>query len=199
MILKESLIPSVLLFLFSVTAVASGYENMKTVDNLREAVIGETTASAKYAAYAKKARDEGHDKIALLFEAASKSENIHAANHLAALEQFGVQFDAQPKAFDVKSTRENLQDAIEGESYEIATMYPEFLKTADQEKMNVAMLSLNYAYQTEKKHKVFYQNALDQLAAGNERSLSGTYSVCSTCGNTYDGVAPKRCTGTPRD
>lgn len=192
--LKKSYIAVALLFLFAVSAIAgSGIESVKTVDNLKEAVIGETAASAKYAAYAQKARQEGFGRIALLFEATSKSESIHAGNHIAALEQLGVEFKAKPKDFEVKSTRENLQDAINGESYEVATMYPEFLKTADGENINIAKISFGYAYQTEKKHKVLYQNALEQLDAGKEQTLSTTYSVCSTCGNTYDGVAPKRC------
>ena len=64
--------------------------------NLQAAFTGETTASAKYAAFGQQARKEGHANIALLFEAASKAEAIHAANHKAALEQLGE------KAPDVK-------------------------------------------------------------------------------------------------
>ncbi len=173
----------------------------ETVQNLKDALIGETTASAKYAAYAEQAKKEGHSRIALLFEAASKSENIHAGNHRAALEQLGEKVEKITPKFEVKSTKENLMDAIKGESYEVATMYPDFIKTASKGKVNIAMLSFNYAYQTEKKHKVMYQNALDKLSSGKTDNLPVKYMVCTTCGNTYDGEAPARCgiSMTPRE
>ncbi|MDP4175331.1 MAG: ferritin family protein [Bacteroidota bacterium] len=173
----------------------------KTIDNLKEAFKGESTASAKYAAYAKKAKQEGHNNIALLFEAASKSESIHANNHKAALQELGVKTDKVDPKFDVKSTKDNLQDAINGESYEVSTMYPEFLKTANDANVNIATISFNYAFQTEKKHKELYKNALNQLNNSNENSLAKQYSVCTTCGNTYDGPAPNRCgiSMTPKD
>jgi rubrerythrin len=166
---------------------------VKTIENLKAAITGETTASAKYAAYAEKAKQEGYTNIALLFEAASKSENIHAGNHIAALEQLGETMGKVTPEFTVKSTKENLEDAINGESYEVATMYPEFIKTANDGKVNIALISFNYAYQTEKKHKDFYKEALDKLNNNQEKSLPATYYVCSTCGNTYAGTAPKRC------
>ncbi len=172
-----------------------------TIKNIKAAITGETTASAKYSAYAKKAKDEGYNKIALLFEAASKSESIHAGNHRAALEQLGVTMEKVTPKFEVKSTKENLEDAVKGESYEVSTMYPDFIKTANKNKVNIALISFNYAFQTEKKHKALYQNALDQLKADKQNSLPNKYMVCSTCGNTYDGEAPNRCgiSMTPKD
>jgi len=165
----------------------------QTVENLKAAIIGETMASAKYAAYSRKAKEEGYKKIALLFETASKSEKIHANNHKAVMEQLGEKMEKVNPKFEVKSTKENLQDAINGESYEVATMYPEFIKTANDGKVTLATISFNYAYQTEQKHKVFYQNALDQLNGKKENKLPSKYFVCQTCGNTYDTEAPKRC------
>ncbi len=126
----------------------TGKVNSKTVDNLKDAITGETTASAKYLAYSKKAKEEGYTKIALLFEAASKSEGIHANNHRAVLEQMGITMDKVNPKYEVKSTKENLQDAINGESYEVATMYPGFIKTANEGNANLAVISFNYAYQT---------------------------------------------------
>ncbi len=190
-----------ILFLSTLSLAANPEAKSKTVQNLKDAVIGETTASAKYMAYSKKAQDEGLNKVALLFKAASKAESIHAGNHRAALEQLGETMDKVEPKFEVKSTKENLQDAINGESYEIATMYPGFIKTANAGKVNIALISFNYAYQTEKKHKAMYQKALEQLNAGNENQLPVKYMVCTTCGNTYDGEAPARCgiSMTPRE
>ena len=80
-------------------------------------------------------------------------------------------------------------------------MYPDFIKKANEEKVNIALLTFNYAYQTEKKHKVLYQNALDNLNTGKEKTMPNKYMVCSTCGNTYDCEAPARCgiSITPKD
>ena len=168
-------------------------EQSKTIANIKSAIIGETTASEKYAAYSKKAKEEGYSKIALLFEAASRSESIHAINHRAVLEQLGVKMDDFKTDYKVKTTKENLEDAYKGESYEVSTMYPDFLKIAQKEKVNLAMISFNYAFQTEKKHQALYKNAIDQLKAGKDKDLAFKYMVCQTCGNTYDGEAPPRC------
>jgi len=171
----------------------TGKVNSKTVDNLKDAITGETTASAKYLAYSKKAKEEGFTKIALLFEAASKSEGIHANNHRAVLEQMGITMDKVNPKYEVKSTKENLQDAINGESYEVATMYPDFIKTANEGNANLAVISFNYAYQTEKKHNELYKDALEKLNNKKESTLTSNYYVCPTCGNTYAGQAPNRC------
>ena len=165
----------------------------ETVSNLKAAFEGESTASAKYAAYAKKAKKEGFTKVALLFEAASKSENIHAKNHSAVLEQLGETAPKVTPKFEVKSTKENLDDAIKGEGYEVSTMYPGFIKTSEAGKVTLASISFSYAYKTEQKHLALYKNALEQLNSGKENSMASQYFVCPTCGNTYDGKAPKRC------
>lgn len=184
----------ILLLTFSMSSINFTYDKKDlTIENLKAAITGETTASAKYAAYAEKAKQEGYKNIALLFEAASKSENIHAGNHRAALEQLGETMGEVKPKFEVKSTKENLQDAINGESYEVSTMYPEFIKTANDAGVNIALISFNYAYQTEKKHKEFYKDALDKLNNNQESSLASVYYVCSTCGNTYATTSPSRC------
>lgn len=171
----------------SANAKALNYENMK------EAFKGETTASAKYAAYSKKAEEEGYHEIALLFKAASASEKIHANNHRAVLREGDQQVPSFTPEFTVKSTKENLKDAIAGESYEITTMYPEFIVNANEAGNQFSLISLNYAYKTEQKHKPLYEKALAALENNNVKSLPSVFYVCPTCGNTYDTKAPSRC------
>jgi rubrerythrin len=162
---------------------------VKTIENLKAGIKGETTASAKYAAFAQKAREEGLDTIAKLFDAASKAESIHAANHSKVLEELGEKMEAFTPEFEVKTTAENLQAAIDGESYEVSTMYQQFLTDAAAEKVEKATKSFNWASDTEKKHLQFYSNALQALNANNEKSLPFEYAVCPVCGNTYDKAA----------
>jgi rubrerythrin len=109
------------------------------------------------------------------------------------LDDSGVKVPAITPEFTVKSTKENLEDAIKGESYEAATMYPEFLKDANASGNQLAMISLNYAFETEKKHKVMYEKALAALGNNTVKSVPSTYYVCPTCGNTYDTTPAKRC------
>ena len=167
---------------------------VKTIANLKEGIKGETTASAKYAAFAQKAREEGNDTIAKLFDAASKAETIHAANHTKVLEKFGEKMEPFTPQFEVKTTAENLQAAIDGETYEETTMYPGFLSDAETEKAVDAVKSFTWARDTEKKHAEFYKQALAALQAGNESTLSFDYEVCPVCGNTYEaGSVDEKC------
>lgn len=164
-----------------------------TLQNLQAAFKGETTASAKYAAYSKKAEEEGFHEIAMLYHAASVAENIHANNHKVVLEVAGQAIPEITPEFTVNSTKENLKDAIEGESYESNKMYPEFMITAKAAKNELASVSLNYAYRTELKHLEMYKGALAALESNNVKSLPTVYFICPTCGNTYQSTTPKRC------
>lgn len=158
----------------------------KTIANLKAGIKGETTASAKYKAFADKAREEGHEAIGKLFDAASKSEAIHAENHTKALESLGEKMEAFKPEFEVKTTAENLQAAIEGETYEIDTMYPQFLADAKTEKVEKAVKTYNWAMDTEKKHQTFYKAALQSITSQTEESLPKGYAICPVCGNIYD-------------
>jgi len=158
----------------------------KTIENLKAGIKGETTASAKYAAFVQKANEEGYNNIAKLFDAASKAESIHAANHKKVLTDLGEKMDEFTPEFDVKTTAENLQAAIDGETYEATTMYPQFLADATAEKVEKATKSFTWAFDTEKKHAEFYGAALNALNSNSETNLPVEYAVCPVCGNTYD-------------
>jgi rubrerythrin len=160
---------------------------VKTIENLKYAYNGESTASAKYAAFAEKAKAEGLDTVAVMFLATSKAEAIHAANHLKVLEKLGEKVTGpEIGKFEVLATSENLADAIKGETGEIESMYPGFIETATAEKSNDALKSFSWAVDTEKKHADFYNKALAAVTAGGEKSLPANWLVCPVCGNTYD-------------
>ena len=92
----------------------------KTVEDLKEAFAGESQANRRYLAFAEQAEKDGFPQAARLFRAAAHAETIHAMNHLKAMGE-------------VKSTAENLQAAIDGENYEVVSMYPQFIKDAEEE------------------------------------------------------------------
>lgn len=164
----------------------------KTLDNMKAAYQGERTATAKYAAFSAKAEQEGLHHVAILYNAVSAAENIHATNHKAVIEDAGGVVTEVKPDFTVKTTKENLHDDIEGEAYEATKMYPNFLKSAESAGNEPALLSLNYAMKTERKHKTFFEQALGDINSNTLGSLPAKYFVCPACGNTYT-MLPKHC------
>jgi len=157
----------------------------KTVDNLKTALQGETTASAKYAAFAQKANEEGLPQIAALFSAASKAESIHASNHKTVLENLGHQADVQTETVSVGTTLENLQSAIDGETGETESIYTNFMDQAKTDNDNDAVKSFSWTLDTKFKQLELYQAASDALKSKKEKSLPDEYYVCPKCGFTY--------------
>lgn len=80
--------------------------------------------------------------------------------------------NASDRIGQIKSTKENLNDAIAYESYEMTTMYTGFIKTSDEGKVNLASVSFNYAYKTEMKHKIMYETALSSLNNDKEGTFN---------------------------
>ncbi|MBF0369402.1 MAG: rubrerythrin family protein [Magnetococcales bacterium] len=152
---------------------------MKTTQNLQDAFAGESQANRKYLAFAQKAEKEGFGQVAKLFRAVAEAETIHAHAHLRALD--GVQ-----------STGDNLKEAIAGEKHEFSAMYPEFVKTAQEEGQKKAVNSMTNAMEVEKIHHDLFQQALAAVADGKDLESLEIY-VCPVCGHTEIGEAPDRC------
>ena len=147
-----------------------------TKNNLKEAFAGESQARNKYAAFARKADAEGYQSVAKLFRVASEAEAIHAYSEFKALDA-------------IKTTAENLQAAIEGETYEFTTMYPEFIKKAETEGENQALRAFRNANEAEKIHAGLYQKALANL----EDKAAAEYYLCTVCGNIFENEYPEQC------
>ena len=144
--------------------------------NLKDAFAGESQANRKYLAFAKQADKEGYPQIAKLFRAAAEAETVHAHTHLRT---FG----------GINSTADNLQEAINGETYEFTSMYPEMIKTAEKEDEKKALRSFSWANEVEKIHAGLYQKALDNI----DNSVEADYYVCDVCGYTCENEAPDVC------
>ncbi len=165
----------------------------KNIDNMQSAYKGEVTATAKYKAFADKADLEKYHLIAVLYKAISFSENIHATNHKTVLSELGKSVPVITPEYTVKTTKENLSNDINGETYEYTTMYPEFLQVAEKAGSQASVASLSYAFKTEKKHKVFFEKALGDINSNTLLTLPAVYYICPTCGNTYENVLPGHC------
>ncbi len=149
----------------------------KTRENLMEAFAGESQANRKYLAFAKKADSEGFSSAAKLFRAAAEAETVHAHAHLRALK-------------GVNSTKENLKEAIAGETHEFKNMYPAMIEAAKAENEKAAERSFVFANEVEQVHAKLYQKALDNLDNPSEVEC---YYVCSVCGYTHENEAPGSC------
>jgi rubrerythrin len=152
---------------------------MATVDNLKEAFAGESQANRRYLAFAKKADVDGLSMVAKLFRAAAAAETVHAHAHLRALD-------------GIKSTAENLQEAIAGEGFEYQQMYPKFVEEANAEDSKAALVSFQNAMAVEEIHHGLYSDAAKAVEAGSDLESAKIY-VCSVCGNTVLGEAPDKC------
>jgi rubrerythrin len=160
---------------------------LKTIDNLKAAYSDESTIAAKYAKFAVKAREEGFAMIAVLFEAASRSESIQAENYRKTLGRFGeTAFSPVIGKITVETTEMNLAAAINGETFEINEMNPAFIYTAKKEMAEDAVLSFTWALETEKQHQQFFRQALKAFQDGMEKSLPTKWYVCPRCGSTYN-------------
>ncbi|MFH1031806.1 MAG: rubrerythrin family protein [Chloroflexota bacterium] len=150
-----------------------------TKENLESAFAGESQANRKYLFFADKAEQEGYKRVARLFRAAADAETVHARNHLKVLQ-------------GIKSTKENLQVAINGENHEFMEMYPEFIKQANAAGEQKAADRFDLANKVEKIHHTLYRDALGKLEKREASELKPFY-VCQYCGNTVEGEAPERC------
>jgi len=149
----------------------------KTENYLKEAFAGESQANRKYLAFAVKADQEGFPQAARLLRAAAEAETVHAHAHLRVLK-------------GIRSTKENLQEAIAGETHEFRKMYPEMIEAAKAEGEKAAERSFAYANDVEKIHAGLYQKMLDTLGSSQE---SYSYYVCPVCGFTAEKEAPDVC------
>ena len=148
-----------------------------TTENLKEAFAGESQAFQKYTAFAAKAERDGFGNIARLFRLTAQAEQIHAAGHFKALEGVG-------------STADNLQVAIEGETFETENMYPPMLEQAESEG-HKAKRMFKYAVEAEDVHAELYGQALEAVKSGKD--LDTDFFLCPVCGHIEFGQAPEKC------
>jgi len=123
---------------------------LKTDHNLKIAFANESQTNIEYLAFAHKAIDEGLIEIAQLFREAAGAEVIHALSHLQAM---GA----------IRATKENLEEAAEGEDLEITSIYPKFIEEAEDEDREEAIKSFKLAFEREKYHRIMFRQALRHL------------------------------------
>ena len=154
-----------------------------TAVNLMKAVAGESVARNKYEYFAKIAQKEGLRDIAEHFQRAANNEKTHAKLEMKLYNKMTI-----GKEFG--DTVENLNMAIEGESYENTTMYPDFAKIAKEEGHTEAARILAGIGKIEIEHENMYKRLLQRLEAGNEHVSENAEEeewICEVCGHVHRG------------
>ncbi len=150
----------------------------KVMQDLANAFAGESQANRKYLAFADQAEKDGFPGVAKMFRAIASAETLHATSHFKTMG-------------GINSTAENLKAALDGETYEFTTMYPEFIKDAETEGNAKAKTSFNLANEAEKAHGALYKKTLENLDSLKGKDTD--WYVCPVCGYVHEGSAPDKC------
>jgi len=147
----------------------------KTYDNLMEAFSGESQARMKYDYYASRARSEGYNQIAAIFDETARNEREHAKLWFDLIKGVG-------------ETMENLLDAAEGENYEWTEMYKNMAKTAREEGFPEIAEQMEGVAGVEKEHEERYRILADNIKQGKvfEKDTEVLWK-CDNCGHIYKG------------
>ena len=156
----------------------------KTYENLMTAFAGESQARNKYTYYASKARKDGYEQIADIFEETASNEKEHAKMWFKELH-----------GGEVPGTLENLNDAADGENYEWTDMYDGFAKVAREEGFTRIATLFEGVAKIEKEHEERYRKLINNIENGLVFSKDGdTIWQCRNCGHIVIGKnAPKVC------
>ena len=156
----------------------------KTEQNLMAAFAGESQARNKYTYFASKAKKDGYEQIAAIFEETANNEKEHAKMWFKELHNG-----------EVPSTVENLKEAADGENYEWTDMYEEFAKTAEEEGFTEIAAKFRGVAAIEKHHEERYRKLLKNIEDEVVFSKDGdSIWICRNCGHVVVGKnAPKVC------
>ena len=160
------------------------YKGTKTEKNLEAAFAGESQARNKYTYFASKAKKDGYEQIAAIFEETAGNEKEHAKMWFKELHGGAV-----------PSTEENLKAAADGENYEWTDMYVEFAKTAREEGFEELAKKFEAVAEIEKHHEERYRKLLKNIEDKKVFSKDGdAIWVCRNCGHIVVGKnAPEVC------
>jgi rubrerythrin len=163
----------------------------QTLTNLQAAYAGECNVAIEYTAFAIRAEIDGYLRVADLFRAAVRAEQVHAAHHAQIITKLGGTPCAVIHSPEVKSTRENLEVAKAGEEYERDVMYVEFIMEATPANGYAdAVRSFTLASMAEKVHAQLFSQALLNLEAWHVQT---TFYVCLICGDITANLEEKKC------
>lgn len=167
----------------------------KTEHNLLASFAGESQARSRYTLFAEKAREEGYEQIAQIFQITAEQELVHAKQFFSRLEGGVVEIKAGYPAGVVGDTLTNLKEAAAGEKEEWSDLYANFAETAKEEGFPEIAALFKLVASVEVEHEERYKKLIERLESGTEfASEEPVQWQCRKCGYVYTGKnAPKRC------
>jgi rubrerythrin len=150
----------------------------KTQENILTAFIGEAKAYFRLLAYADKADEEEVPQIAALFRAIADAERVHACRMLDLV-----------KDLVVKDTDTNLEKSFQREKTVSENAYPEFIKDAQDDAEDAAVLAFSHARDAESFHAKLYERAIYHVI----KERASAYHICQVCGFVTDKRRPEKC------
>lgn len=169
----------------------------RTEQNLLKAFAGESQAKNRYTFFAKKAREEGYEQIAAIFELTAQNEESHAKQFFGFLEGGMVEITASYPAGIIGTTAENLEQAAAGEYEEWSALYPGFAQIAEEEGFKQIAAKFRTIVKIEAEHEKRYRKLLTNIQNGEVfKKNQKVRWICRKCGFIYEGeTAPQRCPG----
>jgi rubrerythrin len=161
----------------------------QTEKNLLAAFAGESQARNRYTLFASKARAEGYELVAQIFEETARNELAHAKRFFSFLEGYPVEITATYPAGKIGTTLENLDAARMGEDEEGTSLYPQFARIASDEGFTAVAAVFNMIASIEKDHRDRYQKYHDLVRNGWVWP-SGKQWLCTNCGYIHNGTQP---------
>jgi len=173
----------------------SSIKGTQTEQNLLKAFAGESQARNRYTYFASKAKKEGYDQIAAIFEETAFQEKEHAKRFFSFLEGGELEITAAFPAGVVGPTLENLKAAAAGENCEHTELYPGFAKVAREEGFNAVAQIFDAICVAEKQHEKRYLDLAANIDAGKVfKKNSPVVWRCRNCGYLHEGdEAPQMC------
>ncbi|KYK24864.1 rubrerythrin [Thermoplasmatales archaeon SG8-52-4] len=167
----------------------------KTEKNLLAAFAGESQARNRYSFFASKAKKEGYEQIAAIFQETADNEEEHAKVFFKHLQGGDVEIMAAYPAGVIGNTAENLLAAAEGEKMEWGTLYPDFEKIAKEEGFPMVAHSFREIGKVEAYHERRYRKLLENVKKKQVfKKDKITKWKCRNCGYVYEGKeAPDVC------
>jgi rubrerythrin len=166
----------------------------KTIENIKAAIASETNAGATYQAFSANATEAGYPNISKMFTAAVASAAIHVKNHNAVLiilgeEEFIPIHIGTPT---IRTPINNIQAAIDGETYKYMRMYPDFIATANDEKCDEVFTAFSWTCAASAAYTKLYAQAREHLLNEGEGEsdewVASVWYVCPKCGNLFNTV-----------
>ncbi len=189
--LKQAPVGAIIAVIAGRALAADAGKDKSTIENLTATLEARANGEARYAAFAKKADEEGYTQVGSLFRASAKAEKINREDLEKVLKKLGATPKVTAQAPEVKSTKDNLAAALKLVNEEHDDKLPDAISKARSEKNKEALRAFNYCKNSQTEQVTLFEDA----GANLEKWKGGTkvIYVCEVCGLTVLALPDEKC------